>query len=70
MQETKCNQIGQIKLDGFYTYEHIRSSRDGGGIALSALKELNPSFVCDGGEDVKAITVDIHLQNIHLDILD
>ena len=53
MQETKSNQIGQIKLDGFYTYEHIRSSRDGGGIALSALKEFNSSFVCDGEKMLK-----------------
>ena len=29
MQETKCSQVGQIKLDGFYTYENIRSNKGG-----------------------------------------
>ena len=28
------------------------------------MKELNPTFVCDGGEDVEAITVDIHLKDM------
>ena len=57
MQETKCSEYEKLKLDGFYTYEHLRSNREGGGVALSASKELNQTFLCDGGEDVEAITV-------------
>ena len=44
MQETKCSEYGQLKLDGFYTYEHLRSDKEGGGVALSASKNLNPTF--------------------------
>ena len=69
MQETKYKQSGQMKFHGFHTYEHLRSTRDGGGVALSVLKELNPSFVCDGGEDVEALTVDIHLKNMSISIV-
>ena len=63
MQETKC-QAGNLELDGFTTYEHVRIDKDGGGLSLSALKELNPSFVRDGGDDVEAMTVNIHLKKI------
>ena len=34
MQETKCQVEGSLKLDGFVTYEHLRSKGDGGGVAL------------------------------------
>ena len=64
MQETKCKIEGQLKLDGFITYEHLRSNREGGGLALSARKELNPVFISDGGEDVEALTVDIHIKQM------
>ena len=64
MQETKSQQIGQIKLDGYFTYELVRSNRDGGGIALSALEELQPTFVCDGGDEAEAITICIQLRHM------
>ena len=68
MQETKYSQSGQMKFDGFYTYENLRSNKEGGGVALSARKELNPAFVCDGGSTVEAITVDIHLNTMALSV--
>ena len=40
MQETKCTREGSIQLDGFITYEHLRANGEGGGIALSAMKDL------------------------------
>ena len=68
MQETKYTQSGQMKFDGFFTYEQLRSNSEGGGVALCALKELNPAFVCDGGEEVEAITVDIHLKAMGISV--
>ena len=44
MQETKISQPGKLKFDGFITYEHLRSEKDAGGLALSAVKELNPAL--------------------------
>ena len=66
MQETKCQVEGLLKLDGFITYEHLRSTGDGGGIALSAKTELSPAFVRDGGENVEALTIDINVQNMSI----
>ena len=68
MQETKYIQSGHMKFEGFHTYEHLRSIKDGGGVALSVLKDLNPSYVCDGGEEVEALTVDIHLRNMEVSV--
>ena len=64
MQETKCKVEGKLKLDGFITYEHLRSKGDRGGLALCARTEVNPAFVRDGGEEVEALTVDLHVSNL------
>ena len=64
MQETKVSQPGKIKVDGFIVYEHTRISKEGGGLAICVLKDLNPAFIRDGGELAEALTVNIHLKNI------
>ena len=64
MQETKVSQPGKIKIDGFIIYEHTRTEKEGGGLAICALKSLNPAFIRDGGEVVEALTVNIHVKNI------
>ena len=69
MQETKCNQFGLINLDGYFTYEHLRSNREGGGVALSARKELKPAFISDGGDKAEALTVDIHVKNMIISVV-
>ena len=66
LQETKCQVEGLLMLDGLITYEHLRSTGDGGGIALSAKTELSPAFVRDGGENVEVLTVDINVQNMSI----
>ena len=54
-----------INIDGYVTYEHTRTE-EGGGMSLSALTELRPAFVRDGGEAVEALTVNINLKQITL----
>ena len=68
MQETKCSQAGQFNLDGYFTYELVRSNAEGGGVAISALKVLQPVFVSDGGYTVEALTIDIHSQNMAISV--
>ena len=46
------------------TYEHLMCEKEGGGIALSALETLNPALVRDGGDNIEALTVNIHLKQI------
>ena len=64
MQETKCKIAGSLKLDGFLVYEHTRANGEGGGLALCVKKELNPAFLIDGGPEVEAMTVDIHVRQM------
>ena len=54
MQETKCQQAGQIQLEGYFTYEHLRIKKEGGGVAVSALKVLRPVFVSDEAQQFRA----------------
>ena len=64
MQETKITNQGKLKFDGYITYEHTRIDKEGGGLALSALEELKPAFIRDGGDMAEALTVNIHLKQI------
>lgn len=58
----------QIKFYGFHTYENVRKDREGGGVALSVKKELSPAFVRDGGDEVEAVTVDIHMNKMAISV--
>ena len=69
MQETKVQHSGQIILDGYFTYEHIRNNKEGGGVAISAMKELRPVLVSDGGEEAEALTIDIQVKDMTLSVI-
>ena len=61
--------VCEILIDSFiFIIENLRSSREGGGVALSALKDLSPAYVCDGGDNVEAITVNIHLKSMEISV--
>ena len=63
LQETKCQVAGKHNLDGYISYEHLRTEKTaGGGIYMAISKDLNPALVRDGGEKVEAITVDIFVK--------
>ena len=68
MQETKATHTGLINFDGYFTYEQIRSKKEGGGVTISALKTLQSVFVSDGGEDAEAVTIDTHVQKMAITI--
>ena len=60
MQETKCSETNQLKMDNFLIYEKVREAKEGGGIAIAAKKELNPVLIAEGDSEVEAISIDIH----------
>ena len=64
MQETKCVQNNQLKMDDFVIYDKVRVEKEGGSIAIAAKKDLNPVLFAEGEEDVEAITIDIHPSKI------
>ena len=60
IQETHFQKMGQIKvssLSNYQVYEHVRNDRNGGGLAMCVIKELEPVWIRDGGQDVEALTV-------------
>ena len=67
LQETKFQVMGKHKLDGYITFEHLRSEKTaGGGIFMAVMKELNPALARDGGAEVEALTVDIHVKKMKI----
>ena len=67
-QETKYKEEGQLKLgDEYVIYEQVRKDeKGGGGLALGCLKELNPCWISEGGENVEAISVSICIKNMKI----
>ena len=64
-QETKFQVSGKHKLDGYTSYEHLRTEKTaGGGLYMAVKTELNPVLARDGGEDVEAIAVDISIKKM------
>ena len=67
LQETKCQVCGKNKLDGYTSYEHLRSEKTaGGGLYMAVRTELNPALARDGGDDMEAITVDISIKKMQI----
>ena len=40
MQETKATHAGLINFNSYFTYEQIKSKKNGGGVTISVLKTL------------------------------
>ena len=57
VEETKMKEGGKLKLENYIIYELVRENRDGGGLALGVIKELNPAWVREGNYDVEALSV-------------
>ena len=55
MQETKC-PTKQLKMENYIVYERVRENRNGGGVAIAAIKDLNPVLVSEGTGNIEAIT--------------
>ena len=60
MQETKCSQANQLKMDDFIIYEKVRDTKEGIGVAIAAKKVLNPVLISEGEDDIETISIDIH----------
>jgi hypothetical protein len=63
-EETKFKECGKIKVDNYIIYELVRENREGGGIALGVIKELNPAWVREGNDDVEALSVEISVKDM------
>ena len=67
LQETKFQLSGKHNLDGYISYEHLRTEKTaGGGLYMAFKTDLNPALARDGGEEVEAITVDISIKKMQI----
>ena len=65
MQETKSTSINQLKMENYIIYEKVRDNgTGGGGVAIDAVREINPVLLSEGENNVEAITIDIHPKNL------
>ena len=66
VEETKFKESGKFKIDNYIIYELTRQSKEGGGLALGVMKELNPAWVREGDDTVEALSVEITLKNMSI----
>ena len=66
VEETKFKEEGKLKLDNFVIFELVRETKEGGGLALGCVKELNPVLVRKGDDEVEAMSVDISVKTMRI----
>ena len=67
LQETKMKEIGRLKCENYIVFENIRENRDGGGgVAIGALKELNPVWVKEGNGQVETLSINIFVKKLKI----
>ena len=67
VEETKFKDTGKFKLDNYLIFELVRKSRDGGGgLAIGCIKELKPTLVNEGDDQVEALSIDIFVKRMKI----
>ena len=67
VEETKCKEEGELKVENYVIFEQTRESRDGGGgLAIGVVNELCPVLVRKGGEEVEAFSINISVRNMSI----
>ena len=66
VQETKCDQINMLKMEGFIIFDKVRVNKGGGGVAVAAKRELNPILVSEAEDNIDAITININTRKINI----
>ena len=69
LQETHLSKEGNIKFQNdksFQIFEKLRETKSGGGLAIGARHELNPIWLGDGGSEVKALSIQIAVQDLKI----
>ena len=66
VEETKYKEEGKLKMENFVIFELVRESKEGGGLALGCIKELNPVLVNKGDDEVEALSVDISVKTMRI----
>ena len=69
LQETKVKQQGRIKTSEcgkYQIFELIRKDKQGGGLAIGALHDVNPVWISKGDDEVEILVVEISVENMKI----
>ena len=66
VEESKYKEERKLKIDNFIIFELVRKNKDGGGLALGCIKELNPVLVRRGDDETEAISINIFVKNMKI----
>ena len=66
IEETKVKKQGTIRTETaekYVIFELIRKEKSGGGLALGVAKELNPTWLGEGDDQVEVLSVQINAKD-------
>ena len=66
LQETKLKREGCIKVGGYQVYELVRSSKQGGGLAIGALDEIEPAFISEGNDVTEILVIEVKINGMQV----
>ena len=67
IQETKYSETGQMKLgNNFIIFELVRQNKGGGGLALGCSKDLKPTLIREGTDEIEALSINIFANKIKI----
>ena len=68
LQETKLQNTGKLKIEGYQVFELVRKNTDGGagGLAIGIENELKecPALISEGDEEAEILVVEIKMGNL------
>ena len=57
IQETKLYRKGQVKINEYQIFEHVRKDSKGGGLLLAVYEQFNPVLIYEGDDDIELLVV-------------
>ena len=72
VQETKVRKKNMIKTEStrnYEIYELLRTNKDGGGLCIGVSKDLQPSWVDEGDDEVECLSVEIWVNGFPIRIV-
>lgn len=69
IQETKLRKQGRIKTQNSKNYsifELVRKDKQGGGLAVGVVKDLEPVWISEGDDDIEILVVQIKIDELRI----
>ena len=67
IQETKLRKQGKIKTQNsknYQIFELVRKDKQGGGLAIGVVKDLEPVWIREGDDNIEVLVVEIKIEDL------